>query len=590
MIQEVKSTNPEESLRALGQTFDHSLRLSERQKELTGKSRPRLVVEVGPTILRGLFVKPQGDEWLLEHYEEHVVPAEIRENDRKRRKFFGRRLRRLRRRSRTREFVCLLPPGPVRNSIVSLPALQREDLTSALSLKALKLVQGTPETWVWGAERLQSRDSDNVAPDGKYLLSAVAASEIEELAHVFAEAGSLPSAITTSAAVFQELYVPDSEDPSDDDSGAWVVVQMRAERTSFHIYRRGVLEYSRDIDWGGNDITAALMDVVATPEGFIELSAEEAEDIKRQVGIPADEGDEPACENSRLNASQIRMMLHPKLNTLVFELRNSIRFYQQSSGVRRVERLTLTGGAASLPGIDDYIHEQLKIRPHRFGLDDTQLALGSLSQETVTKLFASGSALVASLQSPGFGTNLVPAPMRWEKALRRPFRVAMALLFAGILVSIGLGHQAGEGLAQAEEKRRAFDSQGGQTLSRETLEQLEASLAQQLEGLQHVAGHGVPFRGLIADLARRTPPGVQFARLMVQDTNRLPSMTIQGFVALAPRSTKQPSVILIEAFRDSPFVQDLEIESLSRQGEENEQRFLFSISIVPYLTERGLAK
>lgn len=587
---------PENPLKELERSVSACLTRARRESKKRVRRRPELAIEISPESLRAVtrVLSTQGEQ--LGPLRQIAVPAAIRDDQDERVKFLGSQLRRLLRDQRRRDYVCVLPPGSVRSMIVSLPILELADEAGAIAVKLMKLISGQADQWAIDVTPLHddSRQTDTaeqitVRTERRFLLSAVPRTHLDELIGVVAEAGSMPSAITNAAVLFPRLERPHPEDTvsgdESDATAAWVVVQVRSSKTGIHIYRNGELEYSREIEWGGNDVTSALTDVVATPDGFIELSFEEAEQLKQKIGIPAADGEDPVAEGVSLNASQVRMMLTPKLNTFVFELRNSIRYFQQASGCRRLARLTLTGGGSRLPGLDEFVHQQLKLRPHRFGPDETSSSCESLSPDERDTVFTQAPHLVAGLQGGAFATDLTPPQVRLQRFMKRPFRVGMtigaAALVAGIALSYQLATSVGEAKAQAGDRPDVSEY----AENRARLEEQLAGVDLQLADLERLVGFGVPIAEILAELGRCTPPEAQLLRVSLEDQQRGSILKIRGVVTTAVDSTEQPSVSLMRAFRGSPYFAELEIESLQKQSEG--ERFEFTLAVVPYSIDRS---
>lgn len=247
-------------------------------------ARPhRFAVEVSSYSLKALHLD-RGHE-LRSHY--FAVPRELHEDSAARARCLGDALRKILRAARVSRYLCVLPASRVRTAVVDLPTLSDDDCASALSLKALKLLSGNPALWRAHAQPLPR---GNVQGESRstYLLTVMEHQQVEELEAVFRRAAAIPSAVTTSCALYPGL-MPEAEaaaSEEEDELPVWVIMELNRYTTSIHIYRDRRLAYSRMVQFGGENLTRALMDVVATEEGFIELSLDEAEALKASVAIP----------------------------------------------------------------------------------------------------------------------------------------------------------------------------------------------------------------------------------------------------------------------------------------------------------------
>jgi len=89
--------------------------------------------------------------------------------------------------------------------------------------------------------------------------------------------------------------------------------------TELAIFKGKSLMFSRKIPVTGRDLTKSMTGVLASDRGKIELSMEEAEKIKREVGIPG-EGGEAKIIDGKISTVQILSMLRAPLERLVSEV------------------------------------------------------------------------------------------------------------------------------------------------------------------------------------------------------------------------------------------------------------------------------
>ena len=430
---------------------------------------------------------------------------------------------------RVKDFVLVLASSGVRSAIVEVPALSLEDTADALGLKAAKLFGGSAEGWQVAATPLGGPGGEKKQGQ-PHLLVAVAQADMDRAADLCRRAGRLPGVWTVPPVLYGSLFAgfPSHEGLQEDGPVVWVVTEIRRDVTSVNIYCDGALQYTRQISIGGGQITAALMDVVATPEGMVELSLEEAESLKRSVGFPTDTGDPLATSGERLNGEQIRMMLEPKLKALVFEIRNSIRHFQQKSGHHCIYRLVFTGGGSRLRGLDEYVQENLKIRPYRLRPSDVGFAPGAISEEAGEFLCSQGTALFAALRQPPPALNLVPPGMVWERRVRVPSRLAAAisLIAAAVLAVVGVRLQGA-----LEEQRRALRSMEGTRAFAEEAESLAAEvdrLGSEISELTSKTSPRIPLAELVADLSRRLPPRTALTQVIASDESGPGLVSVKG--------------------------------------------------------------
>ncbi len=120
------------------------------------------------------------------------------------------------------------------------------------------------------------------------------------------------------------------------------LLDIGAQTTSVVVHAGGEPLIVRTIPRGGAEITEALVNLR-------ELTPERAETVKRQVGVLL--ADDPAT------GEVIRAAVRP----LISEVRGSFAYLTAGDRQARVARLALSGGGANLPGLVEYLGEQLDV-------------------------------------------------------------------------------------------------------------------------------------------------------------------------------------------------------------------------------------
>ncbi len=559
----------ERSIARLQRDLARSLTRARGNESRRSAARPGIAVELSSYSLKAVYLDRGGR--LHAYY--YSVPREHHGDRAARARCLGETLRVLLREARATRFLCVLPSSRTRTAVVELPRLSDEDCAAALALKALKHLSGDPAEWQAHASPLRS-DKPEAEGHRSFLLTLVEQQEMEELEMVFRHAGCIPSAVTTSCVVYPQLMPPDEPSATEEtpEPAVWVLMELNRYTTSIHIYRHRQVAYSRLVQFGGENLTRALTDVVATEDGFVELSIEEAEAVKATVGYPHG-AENPPLAGSRLLPEQIQMMLEPKLNTLIFELRSSIRFYQQQSGNRRIHRLVLTGGSSRLKGLDEYILSHLKLRPQRFAPADIQFATDDLTTDERERLFAEGASLLAALQADYVAQDLLPQHLRVERTTRAPFRIGVAALAAVLCAILVLGFSARRGTALGRRLGDLLLTSARSVPSLEELRTRSRTTDGRLRSLERHRGHRVPMGRFLADLARRTPPFVTLQQVSIRNQEGRAEAGIRGTLDRGATESPNPYQLLEEIFAGSPFVKECTTRSVSNGGSTEGDEF-----------------
>jgi type IV pilus assembly protein PilM len=140
------------------------------------------------------------------------------------------------------------------------------------------------------------------------------------------------------------------------------LLDIGADSSLLNFYKGDMLQFSREIPIGGDHITKAMTKSIVASTGTINLTAEEAEKIKRQCGIPLEdeESTEYYTDFGMLLGSQISAMLRPTLERLITELVRTLNYYSKSFHIPKIEGLYLTGGSCRLKNIERFLLSNLE--------------------------------------------------------------------------------------------------------------------------------------------------------------------------------------------------------------------------------------
>ena len=143
-----------------------------------------MAVELSSWAIKGVLVRIEGERRTLYGPFQFEVDPGTEATAEERIRMVARELRRHIDATGVRKFICLLSTSRARTVMVELPALAKEDVVSALSLKAMKIVGTSSREWVIDAIQLTA------GTDGEkdhYLLTAMDLSERKEAEAVLRE-------------------------------------------------------------------------------------------------------------------------------------------------------------------------------------------------------------------------------------------------------------------------------------------------------------------------------------------------------------------------------------------------------------------
>ena len=117
------------------------------------------------------------------------------------------------------------------------------------------------------------------------------------------------------------------------------MLDIGAQTTTINMVDHGTLKLSHSFDVSGNDFTQNIAK-------SLQLDYREAEYFKRKYGL-------------KKEGKAVRKVLLPRIDLITMEVEKIIRRYQQGEE-GAVEKVLLGGGTALMPGLEDYLAQELK--------------------------------------------------------------------------------------------------------------------------------------------------------------------------------------------------------------------------------------
>jgi type IV pilus assembly protein PilM len=248
---------------------------------------------------------------------------------------------------KTKKVVTSMSGQNVVVRYVPMPRMTDQELKQAIRFETDKYLPFDLDQVVLDVQALKrastagTHDGDAKGTHGDQLTALLAACKtraIEERVQLLQANGLSPIAIDVDLFALANAWELCGAAPTDDTEGgatrALALVDIGATRTSINVVCGGETCFSREINMGGQEMTAA----VARRLG---LELYEAEAMKR---------------NSESHELEVNSAIGPVLEDLVSELTLSLDYVENHEGVT-VEQILLSGGATLAPGVAAYIEQ-----------------------------------------------------------------------------------------------------------------------------------------------------------------------------------------------------------------------------------------
>jgi type IV pilus assembly protein PilM len=142
------------------------------------------------------------------------------------------------------------------------------------------------------------------------------------------------------------------------------LIDLGADKTGVHLFKGGILQFSREVTPAGADITRAIMDGIGSGEES-NLFYEKAEKIKEALGV-SPEGSQQKIPGETINVPKVVFHMRPILERMAAEIGRSLDYYKHEFNVDKINRVLLTGGGAHLKNILSYLGNELRLPVEQF--------------------------------------------------------------------------------------------------------------------------------------------------------------------------------------------------------------------------------
>ncbi|MFH1857613.1 MAG: pilus assembly protein PilM [Candidatus Omnitrophota bacterium] len=139
------------------------------------------------------------------------------------------------------------------------------------------------------------------------------------------------------------------------------LIDFGASAAHVGLFHEGILEVSREIPIGGEELTRALTcEIMVGPKKF-SLNREAAERAKCAYGIL--QKTDAESEESEIPHEKLWILMRPTLERLVGELKRLFQYYENTCGCE-IEEIWMTGGSSGLQGLGGLLERHLGLVPN----------------------------------------------------------------------------------------------------------------------------------------------------------------------------------------------------------------------------------
>lgn len=227
-----------------------------------------------------------------------------------------------------------LPETVVSTKVIAIPPLSDAELASAISWQAEQHIPIPPDELTLEYQVLYRPQKNEKLPM-RVLLVGIRKQLVERYVGMFNQLGIEPTIVETQMLSILRSLQFEPLDPTT------IVVHIGASSMYMMLIHQGELRFVLSHLNGGQLFSKAL-------EQTLGLDATQSEQYKRTYGLEEEQFQ-----------GKVREALLPAVRVLTTEIRKAIQFFVNQNPQESVKRLVLSGGTAVMPGLVQFITDEL---------------------------------------------------------------------------------------------------------------------------------------------------------------------------------------------------------------------------------------
>lgn len=295
------------------------------------------------------------------------------------------------------------------------------------------------------------------------------------------------------------------------DRGALVQLILCERATTIQLFDDGHLIACRDILLGRRDFVQAYQRPILTDRGPITLSAQEADALSREIGIPTEQEHDVRPD---LPAARLWPMLDPVLQKLLHEVEQSVSHSDWQNGADASLSML---GLVALPGLDEFLAAELHLRGG--------VASPKCTEASYLAAFSGGGRVGAPL-------DLRPPEQRWGTRMTKPALAAGLCALLIVLTNSVAPQRANVELTELRPVAEQLQDQLAKARARRAdmqtaTEQLAAQL-QRTGRLVRALPTTIPAVGPLKVVFRSVPPNAELFEVRLSDGAEAGTLNIRA--------------------------------------------------------------
>ena len=294
---------------------------------------------------------------------------------------------------------------------ISLPKLAKKEMKDAILWNAKKELPFPAENAMIDYKYLGTVEEKGVEK-AEVLVGVVENTLIDEKLEFLNSVSIEPAKISAVPLCIYNNFLHYFGDP---EQANGVVIDIGAKTSHIVFVQDGTLQFAREINTAGDDITQGLMGMLSGTDGVVKIDKEEAERLKFVYGFPAN--DVINTTEHGIHLSQIASMMRPTLERLLVQIQRSFDYYRTKFPFDEPEKVYLTGGTALLKNLIGFLAEGLNKEIEVLDpLKNIEVEQGLEEEKNVSAVAPALAVAIGGVVSDKKDINLLPQILK-EKLL-----------------------------------------------------------------------------------------------------------------------------------------------------------------------------
>jgi type IV pilus assembly protein PilM len=474
--------------------------------------------------------------------------------------------------------ACLLSGAATSTQSFLFPPMPDSDLRAAIALKLRETLHFDLEAACVDFRRVLAAGE----PGRERVLTLGAAAKREaviQAVDVLRQTGLEPVAVGAAAESLANLSLAAGLCRENE---ATIHASIGSDLTFLNLFDGKILRFSREIDAAGEAFTQALMRPILTAHGPVQLTHEQAEEVKQVAGYPL-EGEARELPYG-VTCEDILPLLEPVALRISAELSRSIDYLCGLLGRTSIDRIVLSGPAGRMRNLDVMLEERLGT-PVRFS-DPVARAM-SHWRLAIRDQDAPDPAGFSAILGYSLGNrqpiNLMPREQRVRQAARRfarvcrasaPLTLGLALALVGAAVPIHRTYEKAE-----RSLRWAAEELDQQVLLETELSTTLAELSASAERVANARGVVPDWSGILKELSVVLPAGAQINQFSIGWEHGVPSIHLGVKMRSQTGPLEALNARFVAALAASPFFLDVHVREASLDVDGPDGQFSAQLEI-----------